>query len=144
MTNYSKLSNKELYIQYQQAKTNFRNAIEGTTEEIESDRIFTELSNEVENRQDFDWLTYKLEEQQNKTTTVTENIENYTYILTNETPETFTKCIEKADFKSIKFKAITLNDINEIINMMNIESFKYCYDIQQDRFYEVLDLIEML
>jgi len=50
MTNYSNLTNEQLYITYQEAKTNFINAIEGTQEEIEADRIFTELSKEVENR----------------------------------------------------------------------------------------------
>lgn len=62
MKNYSNLSNKELYNKYQEAKANFRNAIEGSKEEIEADRIFTELSNEVESREDFNWLSFKNEE----------------------------------------------------------------------------------
>jgi len=72
------------------------------------------------------------------------NFENYTYILTNETPENFTNIVEKASFDSMTFKLTTLTDINEIINMMNVENFKYRYDIQQDRFFEILDLIELL
>jgi hypothetical protein len=66
--NIKSLSNDQLYIAYQEAKANFRNAIEGSQEEIEADRIFTILSLEIENRKDFDWLEYKLAEQeQNKT-----------------------------------------------------------------------------
>jgi len=65
------LSNEQLYIKYQEAKANFRNAIEGTQEEIEADRIFTELSQEVENREDFDWLSFKLEELNQATTKTT-------------------------------------------------------------------------
>jgi hypothetical protein len=66
--NIKSLSNDQLYIAYQEAKVNFRNAIEGSQEEIEADKIFTALSLEVESREDFDWLEYKLEEQeQNKT-----------------------------------------------------------------------------
>lgn len=33
MTSYLKLTNKELYIKYQEAKKNFREVIEGTPEE---------------------------------------------------------------------------------------------------------------
>jgi hypothetical protein len=65
--NIKSLSNDQLYIAYQEAKVNFRNAIEGSQEEIEADRIFTALSLEVESREDFDWLEYKLaENEQNK------------------------------------------------------------------------------
>jgi len=67
-TNINTLSNEQLYIKYQEAKANFRNAIEGTQEEIKADRIFTELSMEIENREDFDWLSYKLEELNNNIT----------------------------------------------------------------------------
>jgi hypothetical protein len=69
MTNYSNLTNKELYNKYQEAKKNFREAIEGTPEEIDADRIFTELSKEVENREDFDWLSFKNEELKNSDNT---------------------------------------------------------------------------
>jgi hypothetical protein len=62
MTNYSDLSNQQLYNEYQQAKFNFRNALEGTQEEIEADRVFNELSKEVESREDFNWLEYKTAE----------------------------------------------------------------------------------
>ena len=72
-TNYSNLTNDQLYIQYQEAKVNFRNAIEGTQEEIEADRIFTELSKEIENREAFDWLSYKLAETENKKQTELNN-----------------------------------------------------------------------
>jgi ATP-dependent RNA circularization protein (DNA/RNA ligase family) len=64
MTNYSNLTNQQLYIKYQQAKTNFRNAEIGSPEELEADRIFTELSKEVANRDNFNWLEYKLAEQE--------------------------------------------------------------------------------
>jgi ATP-dependent RNA circularization protein (DNA/RNA ligase family) len=67
MKNYSNLTNQELYIKYQEAKANFRNVEIGTQEEIEADRVFTELSKEVANRDNFNWLEYKLAEQeQNK------------------------------------------------------------------------------
>jgi ATP-dependent RNA circularization protein (DNA/RNA ligase family) len=64
MTNYSNLTNQELYIKYQEAKANFRNAPEGSQEELEADKVFTELSREVANREDFDWSSYKLAEQE--------------------------------------------------------------------------------
>jgi hypothetical protein len=62
MSNYSNLTNQQLYNEYQQAKFNFRNAPEGTQEEIEADRVFNELSKEVESREDFNWLEYKTAE----------------------------------------------------------------------------------
>jgi hypothetical protein len=65
-SNIKNLSNDQLYKVYQEAKINFRNAPEGTQEEIEADRIFTEVSKEVESRKDFNWLEYKLAEQSNK------------------------------------------------------------------------------
>jgi ATP-dependent RNA circularization protein (DNA/RNA ligase family) len=64
MTNYSNLTNEQLYIKYQEAKANFRNAEIGSPEEIEADKIFTELSKEVSSRNNFDWLEYKLAEQE--------------------------------------------------------------------------------
>lgn len=64
MTNYSNLTNEQLYNAYQQAKTNFRNASEGSQQELEADKVFTELSKEVANRNDFNWLEYKLAEQE--------------------------------------------------------------------------------
>lgn len=70
------------------------------------------------------------------------NFEDYTYILTNERPKKFTKCIEKADLDSINFKSITLN-MREALNTMMQECFKYCYSVQDNRFYELHDLVEM-
>lgn len=67
------------------------------------------------------------------------NFDNITYILTNVKPEKFTEVIEKADFKSI-----TLTNINEIINIMNIENYRYCYSVEDDRFFEIFDFIEMI
>lgn len=59
MINYSELTNDQLYIKYQETKTNFRNAPEGSKKEFEADIIFNELSNEMESREDFNWLEYK-------------------------------------------------------------------------------------
>ena len=67
------------------------------------------------------------------------NFDNITYILTNVKPEKFTEAIDKADFKSI-----TSTNVTEIINMMNIESFRYCYSVEDDRFFEIFDFIEMI
>lgn len=72
------------------------------------------------------------------------NFENYTYILTNETPEHFTKAIEKENFNNITFKLLTITDIEGIANLMQIEEYKYCYSIQENRFYEISDLLEIL
>jgi hypothetical protein len=70
------------------------------------------------------------------------NFENYTYILTNEQPEKFTKCIEKSNFTSITFKLLTIN-IREAVNIMIQECFKYCYSVEDNRFFELHDLIEI-
>jgi hypothetical protein len=50
MKNIKTLSNVELVKVYQEAKVNFRNAVEGTPEELEADRIYTELFNELNDR----------------------------------------------------------------------------------------------
>jgi hypothetical protein len=59
MTNYSNLSNDQLYIQYQEARQQLSNAEIGTPEEIKLDILFTELSKEVADR-DMDLKSYKL------------------------------------------------------------------------------------
>lgn len=61
-SNIKNLTNDQLYNEYQQAKFNFRNAPEGSKEELEADIIFNELSKEVESREDFNWLEYKTAE----------------------------------------------------------------------------------
>jgi hypothetical protein len=50
MKNIKTLSNNELVNTYKVAKVNFRNAIEGTPEELEADRIYSELVNELNER----------------------------------------------------------------------------------------------
>jgi hypothetical protein len=79
MINYSELTNDQLYNEYQQAKFNFRNAHEGSKEEIEADIIFTELSKEMESRENFNWLEYKtaeLEQQKELLQGLTNQIES--------------------------------------------------------------------
>jgi hypothetical protein len=72
------------------------------------------------------------------------NFEDYTYILTNITPEEFNKrFIEKEDH-SISHKLINITDIQVILNLMVNEQYKYCYNIQEDRFYDIEDLKEIL
>jgi len=50
MKNIKTLSNNELVKAYKVAKVNFRNAVEGSQEEIECDRIYTEMFNELNER----------------------------------------------------------------------------------------------
>jgi hypothetical protein len=58
MKNIKDLSNSELVAEYQQAKKNFREAIEGTKEEIEADRLYTKLFKELNDR-NIDLRDYK-------------------------------------------------------------------------------------
>jgi hypothetical protein len=69
MKNIKTLSNVELVNAYKVAKVNFRNAIEGTPEELEADRIYSELFNEL-NERDLDIRDYMETNQtiENKTT----------------------------------------------------------------------------
>lgn len=76
--------------------------------------------------------------------------ENYHGLLTDASIDIFNKVfIEKQDyegFKSLgyKYKLVSEKlDIKEIIKQLQKE-YKYYYDIQEDRFYDVEDLKELL
>ncbi|NFT08418.1 hypothetical protein FDF26_15370 [Clostridium botulinum] len=72
------------------------------------------------------------------------NFENYTYILTNLEPSEFNKnVIEKAEHELI-FRLLDIEDIEQVAKIMQIEEYKYCYDIQEDIFYTIEDLKELI
>ncbi|HBJ1650377.1 TPA: hypothetical protein LA460_000281 [Clostridium botulinum] len=69
------------------------------------------------------------------------NFENYSYILTNLEPNEFNKtAIEKAEHEDVRI--LDIEDIEQIIRIMQVENYKYCYDIQEDIFYSIEDLKE--
>jgi hypothetical protein len=117
--NYSNLSNKELYIKYQEAKANFRNAIEGSQEEIEADRIFTELSQEVESRNDFDWLSFKNEELKNSECTATVNM-----TMKETIKKILVRAIKKEYIKTIEEVQYFINSDNNILVLIPLKHHK--------------------
>lgn len=61
---YSKLSNDELFIQYQEARNNFFRSDLGTEEEKEAENKFRKISREINTRNDFDLAMYKMQSQE--------------------------------------------------------------------------------
>jgi len=124
MTNYSNLSNKELYIKYQEAKANFRNSIEGSQEEKEADRIFTELSKEVETR-NLDLKKYKEESNNNN------NIRTMEYLGEDDWGNYVYKCIETETL----YKGEIFGDEEiprQLYSCGNEFDGEMCYPIQSD------------
>lgn len=73
-TKYSTLTNDELYIQYQEARKNFFRSELGTEQEKESEKVFKDISREVNNRNDFDLAMYKMESQMESLTVIQEQL----------------------------------------------------------------------
>ncbi|WP_252251145.1 hypothetical protein [Clostridium sp. VAP52] len=72
------------------------------------------------------------------------NFENYTYILTNLEPNEFNKkVIEKAEYQ-LTYRLLDIEDIEQVSKIMKVEKYKYCYDIQEDIFYNIDDLRELI
>ncbi|MBY6838788.1 hypothetical protein [Clostridium botulinum] len=64
---------------------------------------------------------------------------NYTYVLTNLEPNEFNKkVIEKAEYQE-NLRLLDIEDIEEVAKIMQVENYKYCYDIQDDIFYTIKD-----
>lgn len=64
----------------------------------------------------------------------------YTYILTNLQPSEFNKkVIEKAEYQE-NLRLLDIEDIEQVAKIMQIENYKYYYDIQEDIFYRIEDL----
>ncbi|MBZ9693370.1 hypothetical protein [Clostridium sp. M14] len=72
------------------------------------------------------------------------NFEKYTYILTNLEPNEFDKkVIEKAEHQLI-YRLLEIEDIEQVAKIMQVEKYKYCYDIQEDIFYNIEELKELI
>lgn len=78
------------------------------------------------------------------------NFENYYGILTNAEPEIFNKLfIEKENYEGIKehgyiYRLIAKKlETRKIIKLLE-NGYKYYYNIQEDRFYDIDDLKELL
>lgn len=72
MNNIKNLTNDQLYKEYQTARQNLLNAVEGTKEEQEADRLYTEIALEIGER-NMDLKYYKLAEQKEANTSVKPN-----------------------------------------------------------------------